>query len=54
MVTSSSTNFFIHFYQSSQVLQGPFIKTNVTKSSFHLVMHDNSMKTVYIYLDSNQ
>ena len=48
MVTSSCTNFFILFCQGSQVLRGPFIKTNVTDSSFHLVTYDNWIKTVYI------
>ena len=49
MVTSSSINFFQYlFCQGVQVLQGPFIKTNVTTSSFHLVKYHNWTKTVYI------
>ena len=48
MVISSFINFFILFCQGSQALQGPFIKTNVTKLSFHLVTHDNWVNAVYI------
>ena len=49
MVTSSSINFFKYFFcQGVQVLQGPFIETNVTNSSFHLVKYHNWTKTVYI------
>ena len=48
MVTSNSTNFFIPFCHITKVVQGPFIKTNVTKSNFHLVTYDNWLKTVYV------
>ena len=49
MVTSSSINFFKYFFcQGVQVLQGPFIETNVTNSSFHPVKYHNWTKTVYI------
>ena len=49
MVTSSSNNFFKYFFrQGVQVLQGPFIETNVTNSSFHPVKNHNWIKTVYI------
>ena len=48
MVTSSSANFFILFCKVSQVLQGPFIKSNVTNASFDLVKYDDWTKTVYI------
>ena len=48
MVTSSCTNVFILFCQVSEVLQGPFIKTNVTNSSFHLAANDNWIKTIHI------
>ena len=44
MVKSSFTNFFIRFCDVSEVLQGPFIKTNVTNLSFYLVTHDNWIK----------
>ena len=38
MVTSSSINSFKYFFcQGIQVLQGPFIKTNVIYSNFDLV-----------------
>ena len=48
IATSSSTNFYKYFFcQGSQVMKKPFIKTNVTNSSFHLVKHDNWTKTVY-------
>ena len=49
MVTSSSINFFKCFFcQGAQVLQGPFIGTRVTNSSFHSVKYHNWTKTVYI------
>ena len=48
MVTSSCTNFLILFCQGSQVLQEPFIKANVIKSSFHLLTPDHWVKAVYI------
>ena len=48
MVTSNSTNFFIPFCHITKVVQGPFIKINVTKSNFHLVTYDNWLKTVYV------
>ena len=48
MVTSSSINFFKYiFFQGIQVLQGPFIETNVTQASFHLVKYHNWTITVY-------
>ena len=59
MVTSSSNNFFKYiFCQSIQVLQGPFIETNVTNSSFHLAKCHNWTKKVYVlstylYLPTN-
>ena len=49
MVTSSSITFFKYFFgQGIQVIQGPFIETNVTNSSFHLVKYHNWKKTIYI------
>ena len=48
MVTSSSANFFILFCKVSQVLQGTYIKPNVTNSYFDLVKHDHWTKTFYI------
>ena len=48
MVTSNSTNFFVPFCHVAEVAQGPFIKTNVTNSNFHLVMYNNWLKTVYV------
>ena len=48
MVTSSSTNLFILFCKVSQVLQGTFIKWNVTNSSSDLLKYDDWTKTVYI------
>ena len=48
MVTSNSINFFIIFYKVSQVLQGTFINSNVTNSSFDLAKYDDWTKTVYI------
>ena len=49
MVPSSSINFFKYFFcQGTQVLQGPFIETNVPNSSFHRVKYHNWEKTVYI------
>ena len=49
MVRTSSNNFFKYFSrQGVQVLQGPFIETNVTNSSFHPVKNHNWTKTVYI------
>ena len=48
MVTLNSTNFFIPFCHITKVVQGPFIKTNVTKSNFHLVTYDNWLKAVYV------
>ena len=49
MVTSSSINFFKYFFcQGVQVLQGPFIETNVTNSRFQPVTYHNWTKTVYI------
>ena len=47
MVTRSAANFFILFCKVSQVLQGTFIKSNVTNSSFDLVKYDDLTKTVY-------
>ena len=49
MVTSSSINLFKYFFcQGVHVLEGPFIETNVTNSSFHPVKSHNWKKTVYI------
>ena len=48
MVTSSSANFFTLFCKVSQVLQGTFIKSNMTNSSFDLVKYKDWTKTVYI------
>ena len=48
MLTSISINFFYSFCQGRKVLQGPFIKINVTKPSFHLVTYDIWIKTVHI------
>ena len=48
MVTSNYTNSFIPFCHVTKVLQGLFIKTNVTNSNFHLVTYDNRIKTLYI------
>ena len=49
MVTSSSTAFIYFSSQKSQLLQGPFTKTNLTNSCFHLVASNNWIKTVYIF-----
>ena len=48
MVTANSTNLFILFWQSSQVLSGHFIKRNLANGSIHLVKYGNLTKTVYI------
>ena len=49
MVTSSSINFLKSFFcKDVQVLQGSFIETNVTNSSFHPVKCHNWTKPVYI------
>ena len=48
MVTAYSTNLFIFFWQSSQVLSGHFIKRNLANGSIHLVKYVNFTKTVYI------
>ena len=50
MVTASSTNLFINFWQASQqVLSGHFVQRNLTNWSFHLVKYGNLTKTVYIF-----
>ena len=48
MVTANSTNLFILFGQSSQVLSGSFIKRNLANGSFNLVKYGNFTKAVYI------
>ena len=48
MATARSTNFFILFWQGSQVLSGHFIKRNLANLSCHLVKYNNWRKTVYI------
>ena len=48
MVTANSTNLFILFWQSSQVLSGHFIKRNLANGSFNLVNCDNLTKAVYM------
>ena len=48
MATARSTNFFILFWQGSQVLSGHFIKRNLANSSGHLVKYNSWRKTVYI------
>ena len=50
MGTSSSINLFKYYFcQGIQVLQRPFIETNVTNSSFHLVRMILGQKTVYVW-----
>ena len=50
MITPSSTNLFIPFWQASQVLSGRFIvKRNLANWSFHLVKYGNLTKTVFIF-----
>ena len=48
MVIASSTNLFILFWQSSQVLWGHFMKRNLANWGFDLVKNGNLKKTVYI------
>ena len=48
MVTANSTNLFILFWQSIQVLSGHFIKRNLANGSFNLVKCGNLTKAVYI------
>ena len=48
MVTGNSTNLFILFWHSSQVLSRHFIKRNLANGSFNLVKCGNFIKAVYI------
>ena len=48
MVTANSTNLFIPFWQSSEVLSGHFIERNLANGSFNPVNCDNLTKAVYM------
>ena len=48
MVTASSSNLFILFWQASQKLSRRFIKRNLANWSFHLIKYGNLTKTVCI------
>ena len=48
MVTASSTNLFVPFWQASQLLSGNFIKINLSNANFNLVKYGNLTKAVYI------
>ena len=48
MVTASSTNLFILFWQASQVLWEDVMKRNLANWSFHVVKNGNLTKTVDI------
>ena len=53
MVTANSTDLFILFWQSSQVLSGHFIKKNLANGCIHLVKYGNLPKQFIFYLDTH-
>ena len=48
MVTASSTNLFILFWQAKKVLSPRFIKINLANWRFHLVKFGNLTETLYV------
>ena len=51
MATAISTTSLYFYKKGDQVVEGPFIKQDVAKSSsVHLVRYDNRTKTIYFLL----